>query len=150
MDLRTFTAVDRLRVRMLHAVDQLPPSLTALNALDCFSLQPLSALQQLQTLEIEHSTTPAAALGELPSLACPALTSMCLCYETGSAAGAAAAAWRDLVPFLTSLTMEDYSDEPELVPGSLVQGLHNVTSLVTLSLAYCCDCEASAGELASA
>ena len=104
---------------------------------------------------MEQSTLAAADLKQLRSLASSTLTYISLTYSKTAAAGAAAAAaaWRDLAPALESLVLEDDEDEgaePELVPRSVVQGLHPLASLTKLELGAYKECEAPLSELAGA
>jgi hypothetical protein len=84
MDLSALTALTKLQLSALVPIvsaDVLPDSLLQLHARQCFSLQPLLQLTNLQMLAMRASTIPAFQLAELTELT--SLTAVKLFYEGG-------------------------------------------------------------------
>ncbi|WIA35928.1 hypothetical protein OEZ86_004307 [Tetradesmus obliquus] len=83
-DLSHLTALTKLQLSAFAPVvtgDQLPRSLLQLQLRQCFDVQPLLQLSQLQAVALRPSTIPAHQLMELTQLTC--LTSVQLFYEGG-------------------------------------------------------------------
>ena len=100
------TAVTKLAFDFIDTLDELPPHLTSFYCYDCSSLDPLRPLQQLQSVAFHMSYMPARALQQLPGIL-PKLKEIGLSYGSADAAAAAADAWPNLVPAVTSLAISN-------------------------------------------
>ena len=124
VQLSHMTAVSALEWWEIEPEDELPPNLTSLSTTQCPSLDPLRPLQQLRLLN-RSPEWPAQTLRLLPSIL-PSLQEIGLSYSTADSAAAAAPAWSQPMPAVTSLHLYSHFRHPggpdiRPIPRSVMQ-----------------------------